>query len=243
MQALAHVAPLRNFFLRKENYAARGSHLLDTFGELVRKIWSPYAFKGHVSPQKFVEAVSNASGRRFIPTKQADAIDFLSWLLNQLHVDLAGSPKRKSVIHQVFQGSVSTTTSPLLSTDQDVADAAAAQDALSTSWDAPAAGTQHQTSPFLFLTLELPAAPLFQDDMEKNILPQVALVQLFGKFDGESVHIDTRKKTQRMYRLQSLPDYLILVIKRFSANTFTAEKNPTVVNFLIKDLDIHQCAR
>jgi U4/U6.U5 tri-snRNP-associated protein 2 len=34
-------------------------------------------------------------------------------------------------------------------------------------------------SPFLFLTLDLPPPPLFQDEFEKNIIPQVRLLSFF----------------------------------------------------------------
>lgn len=33
--------------------------------ELVRKMWNPFNFKGHVSPVEFIEAVSIASGGKF----------------------------------------------------------------------------------------------------------------------------------------------------------------------------------
>jgi U4/U6.U5 tri-snRNP-associated protein 2 len=40
--------------------------------------------------------------------------------------------------------------------------------------------------PFYMLALDLPPAPLFQDVMEKNIIPQVPLYQILQKFDGET---------------------------------------------------------
>ena len=40
------------------------------------------------------------------------------------------------------------------------------------------------TTPFLFLALDLPPPPLFQEDLEKSIIPQVPLVHLLTKFDG-----------------------------------------------------------
>lgn len=57
-------------------------------------------------------------------------------------------------------------------------------------------------SPFLFLALDLPPAPIFQDINEKRIIPQVPLGTLLAKYDGvttqvsihqfTSVHIDLR---------------------------------------------------
>jgi hypothetical protein len=44
-----------------------------------------------------MQAVMSASGKRFIIDKQSDPLDFLSWLINSLHTDLAaGKRKRRS---------------------------------------------------------------------------------------------------------------------------------------------------
>jgi U4/U6.U5 tri-snRNP-associated protein 2 len=102
------------------------------------------------------------------------------------------------------------------------------------------AATQ-QTSPFLFLSLDLPSSPLFKDsDDGKRIIPQVPLFTLLSKFDGvTSTDVLSAGRVQRKkYRLKELPPYLILHIKRFSKNNWYVEKNPTVVNFPIKHLDM-----
>lgn len=63
------------------------------FGEVIRRVWSPSNFKSAVSPHEFIQAVSYASKKRFRPGVQAEAVDFLSWLLNSLHqVRLANHP-------------------------------------------------------------------------------------------------------------------------------------------------------
>lgn len=46
--------------------------------------------------------------------------------------------------------------------------------------------------PFLLLSLDLPAAPLFKDVLEKNIIPQVPIFNIMRKFDGESIHDDIK---------------------------------------------------
>jgi len=38
--------------------------------------------------------------------------------------------------------------------------------------------------PFLYLALDLPAAPLYKDELEHNIIPQVPLSSLLAKFNG-----------------------------------------------------------
>lgn len=44
-------------------------------------------------------------------------------------------------------------------------------------------------SPFVFLALDLPRPPLFQDSVEKNIIPQVALSTILAKYDGSTTQV------------------------------------------------------
>lgn len=49
VQALAHIPPLRNFFLQASPEVAKSkSQLVHRFGELLRKMWSPHNFKNTV---------------------------------------------------------------------------------------------------------------------------------------------------------------------------------------------------
>jgi U4/U6.U5 tri-snRNP-associated protein 2 len=94
--------------------------------------------------------------------------------------------------------------------------------------------------PFLYLTLDVPAAPLFQDiEAGDSIIPQVPLFNLLNKFDGET---EQRRGSKAFtYKLLSLPKYVILYIKRFTKNNFFLEKNPTIVNFPVKNLELKDC--
>jgi U4/U6.U5 tri-snRNP-associated protein 2 len=96
------------------------------------------------------------------------------------------------------------------------------------------------SSPFLYLSLDLPPPPLFQDELEKNIIPQVALFDLLSKFDGKSVkeYKTASESHVKRFELTKLPPFLILCIKRFTRNYFYLEKNPTIVNFPLKDIDM-----
>lgn len=99
VHALAHVPPLRDFFLEPANYATVASPLVHRFGQLLRRLWSPAAFKATASPVEFVVEVAAASGKRFgVAGRPADALEFLAWLLNSLHADLVAPPDRKSVV-------------------------------------------------------------------------------------------------------------------------------------------------
>lgn len=61
---------LRDFFLEPANYASCRSPLVNRFGELLRKMWNTRNFKGQVSPHEFVQAVRNASKKRFTAETQ-----------------------------------------------------------------------------------------------------------------------------------------------------------------------------
>ena len=44
-------------------------------------------------------------------------------------------------------------------------------------------------SPFLFLAVDLPPPPLFQDAVEKNIIPQVSIQSVLDKYDGQKTQV------------------------------------------------------
>ena len=130
VQALAHVRPLRDFFLslgnplsnihtyhsKKKNKnssidTSTFSPLAQCFGDLIRKMWSDKRFKSNVDPHMMIQAVSVASKKRFHIGKQAEAGEFIAWLLHHLHIGIGGSIKKagSSIIHDIFQGKVEVT--------------------------------------------------------------------------------------------------------------------------------------
>ena len=66
---------------------------------------------------------------------------------------------------------------------------------------------------------------------------QIPIFELLHKFDGSRVH-DNIKMGRRRYRLTRLPSYLVLHFKRFTKNNFFWEKNPTIVNFPVRNLEL-----
>lgn len=77
LQALSHVSPLRNYFLREDNYSKvtrppgdSSFYLVTRFGELLRKLWNPRNFKTHVSPHEMLQAVVLWSRKKFQFTEQ-----------------------------------------------------------------------------------------------------------------------------------------------------------------------------
>jgi U4/U6.U5 tri-snRNP-associated protein 2 len=265
VQALARVPPLRDFFLHAPEDALRGGALAgpsppglppagpgfppppagagpvltQRLAELMRKLWNPRAFKGHVAPHEFLLAVSAASGGRFSADRQADPVDLWAWLLNALHFVLtAGRVKRSSVVTDCFQGELEVT-------DLDAAAAAAAgggagAGAAGSAAAAPSPPVRRRV-PFLMLSLDLPPAPLFKDPTsEKNILPQVPVAQLLRKFDGTTAVEKPAAGGLRRnsYRLVRLPPFLCLHVRRFTRNNFFVDKNPTLVTFPLRGLDL-----
>ena len=51
----------------------------------------------------------------------------------------------------------------------------------------------------------------------------------------------TQTGQKKKYVIVSPPPYLILHIKRFTRNQFFIEKNHTIVNFPLRDLDLRDC--
>lgn len=213
-QSLNRVRPLRDFFLVKERSAGCASKVVRRFGEVVRKVWNPRAFKGQVSPHELMLAVAEESGGRFTAGAPADPTEFLAWLLHALHRGLAarpgGKPRKRTIVTECFQGEVEVT---VVGTGDVV---------------------RHK---FFMLALDLPPAPVFQAEGEKNILPQVPFLELLRKYDGVS-EAESLKHGPRRFRLTRLPPFLIFHYQRFAKNNFFQEKNQTIVTFPVRNLEL-----
>lgn len=260
LQALSNVHQLRDYFLKESNYEVfvkngpNNSHLLlQRFGELLRKLWNPMNFKAHVSPHEMLQAVVLCSKKRFQITQQGrirwafflltfsifftgDPIDFLSWFLNSLHLALNGTNKSSSsIIYLAFRGSMKTYTRKVIPIDKSI------EEKLQLMENKEYSETCEKGH-FLYLTLDLPPTPLFRDEMSENIIPQVSLSRLLAKFDGTSEKEYKTYKDSYLKRfvITRFPKFLILYIKRFTRNTFFLEKNTTIVNFPIKNVDLSE---
>ncbi|ELV12403.1 U4/U6.U5 tri-snRNP-associated protein 2 [Tupaia chinensis] len=219
LQALSNVPPLRNYFLEEDNYKNIKRPpgdimflLVQRFGELMRKLWNPRNFKAHVSPHEMLQAVVLCSKKTFQITKQGDGVDFLSWFLNALHSALGGTKKKKKTEEK----------EQLLHNDE-------YQETM-------------VESTFMYLTLDLPTAPLYKDEKEQLIIPQVPLFNILAKFNGitEKEYKTYKENFLKRFQLTKLPPYLIFCIKRFTKNNFFVEKNPTIVNFPITNVDLRE---
>lgn len=224
VQLLAHVLPIRNFFLLNE-FPQGTPQLPIRFSTLVRKLWNPKAFRSHVSPHELLQEVALRSSKRFTLTQQSDPVDFLSWFLNNLHLSLGGSKKPSSkptsIIQAAFQGHLRI-ESQAITAHSDTQNAR-----LVFTESGP---INSQVTPFLILTLDLPPTPLFQSVNRESIIPQIPLTTLLNKYNGLTA---SEKMAQRVRHrlLHPLPPYLLFNIKRFSKNRFVSERNPTIVTF------------
>jgi U4/U6.U5 tri-snRNP-associated protein 2 len=98
--------------------------------------------------------------------------------LNTLHRDLGGTKKKgSSPIHRTFQGEMKI----MVETERKSADEKS--DSKDDNGD-PNVITKYSSTNFLYLSLDLPAAPLFKDGQDRIAIPQIPLFDLLAKFDG-----------------------------------------------------------
>jgi len=217
IQCLCQVIPLRNFLLAYQApKEKKPDPVLSTLAGLFRKMYNTRNFKGLVSPHEFYQAIGAATSKKFY-AKQMDPVAFFSWLMGYLHRKLKGRDG-SSLVHDVFQGEVQVKLSP--ATDE-----------------ARIVESKEKT---LLFTLELPDEPLFKDNLD--FIPQEPLFNLLEKFNGEKPFETIAKGGEsreiRRYSLRRLPPYVIFIVKRFRNNNFFIEKNPTIVTFPLKGLDL-----
>jgi U4/U6.U5 tri-snRNP-associated protein 2 len=98
---------------------------------------------------------------------------------------------------------------------------------------------------FLQLTLDISEKPLFRDEDGGLVIPQEPLVNVLKKFDGVTFSDALAKNggsagaaQRKCYKLLRLPNYLILHLARFKKNNYSMEKNPTIVAFPVKNLEL-----
>lgn len=266
LQSLMRVRPLRNYFIDSSNYihGVRGrkpSILVTRFGELIRKFFNPRNFKDQVSPHELLQAVSLESAKKFQIGKKSDPLAFLAFFLNQLHRDLGGTKKHNSsIISQSFQGLITITTYTPKSKKAKIAALSSSAGDSKMEMDSDQAlapnGTDHQedgteeldereydisteNKTFFYLLLDVPRMPLFKETEEAKFIPQIPLPQLLNKFNGTQVEV-LPDGTKKRYKFARLPPYLLVSYRRFSENNFLVEKNSTIVNFVLKGLDLKE---
>ncbi|CAI5451486.1 unnamed protein product [Caenorhabditis angaria] len=229
LHALSSVGPLRDYFLAEENYA--------NLKKTTRKLWNPRAFRTHVSPHEMLQAVVVCSKKRFQFIKQGDAAEFLTFLINTLHTALNGTQKNNSsIIYKTFRGKMRQYSRKVIPSED-------SEEERRHKLSLPEYQETSSETPFLYLTLDLPPPPLYRDVQLQNIIPQVPLNVLLEKFNGqvEKEYKTYKDNIMKRFELLKLPDFLIITYKRFQKNQWFVEKNPTIVNFPICNIDLFDC--
>ena len=199
-----------------------------------------------------LQSVVLCSKKNFQITEQGDSVEFLKWFLNALHLALGGTKKHSSsIIYKTFSGGMRIHSKKILPTEL-TDDAKKAELLASGEYD-----WKVTESPFLYLTCELPPPPLFRDEHLNNIIPQVSLFTLLGKFNGETEKEYKTYKDNiiRRFELTRLPPVSIVLtvqcgkygnlLSLFFGKNFVkvivvgwAEAQPTSVRQQIRILDI-----
>jgi U4/U6.U5 tri-snRNP-associated protein 2 len=138
-----------------------------------------------------------------------DPVEFLSWLLNALHLALNGKKtKKSSSVYRTFLGAMkihSQRIPPIDATDTEKSELMMTAEYVETQTD----------SPFLFLAADLPPPPLFKDEFRENIIPQVSLFALLSQFNGvqQKEYKTYKENFLKRFELTRMPRYIILNIK------------------------------
>jgi U4/U6.U5 tri-snRNP-associated protein 2 len=258
-QCLIHLPYLRNFLLNDALYTFDGkpaSELFAQLGNLTKRVWNVRPWRSTVSPHDLLQEISIRSEGKFGVGVKCDPIDFYSWIINTLHRDLLADAKRRGVkkpsssaISDLFQGLVTIYSEKLTSkrqiSENEVSSSSMDIDEAKTSGDSNGNSNPNsnsaktiKTTPFFHLQLDLPTVTLLKDEKSKTASLQVPIFTLLSKFDGNTAQFIQTSKESRNYKIQKLPRYLVFFVKRFTQNMYLVEKNKTIVNFPVDELDM-----
>ena len=215
LQALAHIKPLRDFFLL-DYKGKQGSSLGESFKEVLEKIWNPVRFKAQTSPHEFLQAISTASAKRFSLTKQSDPLDLLAFLLNTLS-------RECPIVCELLKGRIRVDYFVVSANDFNSDKAKINRNNFKSS------DIKVEDKTFFFLSLDLPPKPLFSDPRNPTAIPQVNLSTLLEKYNGGT--FTYKQNNAYAYSIKKAPQFLIIHINRFVKNNFVLEHNPTIVQF------------
>ena len=185
---MCRVKPLRDYCLfyniMDHNIQNPKHQLVVRFAELVKKIWNPKNFKGHVSPHELLQAISEGSSKRFKSGEQKDPIQLLTWFFNTFSEHLTESGKSGNIITSTFQGVIQL--SQLIPKNKDANLLSKLSSLKSNADSAVQFEMSNKPVNFFFLTLELPSIPLFKEQHLLTSIQQIPLLQLMKKFDGKA---------------------------------------------------------
>ncbi|KAG2732063.1 hypothetical protein G9P44_004480 [Scheffersomyces stipitis] len=225
IQALSHIVPIRNWYLSLSHRQDLNERLESmsplnyNFGILVRKLWSKYLYRNHVSPHEFLQYLSSTTKNQFSITRQSTPKKLLVWLLNNLHLQLSKSIKKSStVLSDNLRGRIKVTSMEVHTKE--------VNDKVEFETDENSA--KESVSSFWVLTLDLISSPLFMDVTK---IQEVALTKLLQKYDGKQTSQVSSSELRTYKLIAPLPRYLIFHIDRGLEKDGSTRGNPTVVQF------------
>ncbi|KAK6454765.1 ubiquitin specific protease [Scheffersomyces xylosifermentans] len=225
IQALSHIEPIRNWYLRLSydeslsERIARKSELNSKFGALVRKLWSSHLYRAHVSPHEFLQCLYSESKKQFPITTQVSPKKLLVWLLNNLHVQQAkASKKSQTVLSKAIRGQIRIKTVPIRTKEADS----------KVEFIPENESAKEVESNFWVLTLDLPSTPLF---MDVSKIQEISILELLQKYNGVQTSQTSSSELKSYKLLSPLPEFLFLHIDRGLEKEGSTRGNPTVVQF------------
>ncbi|KAL7068994.1 ubiquitin carboxyl-terminal hydrolase family protein [Cryptosporidium serpentis] len=252
---LSRIIPLKDFFLYfpiydSENFQKISKVSLDklmfSIIEIVCKIFNPYNFKGMVSPFVLANTIERKSNGLFpVSTnteKQSnktsqdaqfvDPMALLSWIIHHMKKKLSKiklgyqrcfyqdkMSKSKNIIASCIEGQVLNCTKikGIEPTN------------LNFSYESMKFVHGSTVNSFISLSLNIPLPSVLNPSLDSRI-PQIAIFDLL-----QNKFLENSSTFQKIWLL---PRYLIIHFKRFSIESFGLEKNPTIISFPIKNLDL-----
>lgn len=244
IQALSHIAPIRNFYLSlsleenqtEQELVQRKSPLNHNFEILLKKLWSQHLFKNHVSPHEFLQVVSSITSKKFSTTSETSPKSFLVWLLNKLHSDLVKTfSHKRSILSKTLQGNIEIVTIPI--------EAKTNEYTLKIDYSIQEEKKSFKKVSYWMLSLDLPPDPLFKNSVTGkygNEIPQVSIFELLKKYNGQQTVQSSSTELRSYNLLEPLPPYIILFYDRGIEDPEKNKKgNPTVVKFPL-EIDLSQ---
>eukprot|EP00826_Nyctotherus_ovalis_P054387 TRINITY_DN7117_c0_g1_i11.p2 TRINITY_DN7117_c0_g1~~TRINITY_DN7117_c0_g1_i11.p2 ORF type:complete len:182 (-),score=53.10 TRINITY_DN7117_c0_g1_i11:670-1215(-) len=117
LQIICAVKPLRDYFLvYKDDSELRfdlNGIMTQHLSELVKKVWNPRNFKGHVNPHEVMQAITGASHKMFKIGFQKDPTILTSWLFNSMNSYIS-TKKKSSIITDLFRGYIEVSAEALV---------------------------------------------------------------------------------------------------------------------------------
>jgi U4/U6.U5 tri-snRNP-associated protein 2 len=221
LQLLSHIEPIRDFYInltqkpKLTDVLTRRALLNTKLGLLVRKMWSKYLFRSHVSPHEFLQYVSLITKNTFPITEQRSPKKFLVWLLNYLNHELVKATKI-GVFSQTLQGNLEVTKTTI-ATEQ-------VQSRVKFVEQKDTKVTENHK--FWIIQLDLPPHSVF----DETKIQEVEMDVLLNKYNGHQTTMISNSQCATYNLIAPLPPYILIHIDRKLEDGQT-RGNPTVVKF------------